>query len=98
MQEMDITVFYPGPNLSKRVKQSKLYPYLLRHHDISRLNLVWSIDITYLGTPTGFVSLTEIIDWDSRLIDGDTISNTLQTDMVLAPLKPLSGCKASPKA
>jgi len=83
MQEMDITCFYPGPNLSKRAKQSKTYPYLLRHLDINRPNQVWSIDITYIGTPTGFVYLTAIIDWYSRFIVGYTISNTLQTDMVI---------------
>lgn len=87
MQEMDITVFYPGPNLSKRAKQSKTYPYLLRHLDINRPNQVWSIDITYIGTPTGFVYLTAIIDWYSRFIVGYTVSNTLQTDMVTRTVK-----------
>jgi putative transposase len=87
MQEMDITVFYPGPNLSKRAKQSKTHPYLLRHLDINRPNQVWSIDITYIGTPTGFVYLTAIIDWYSRFIVGYTISNTLQTDMVTRTVK-----------
>jgi putative transposase len=87
MQDMDITVFYPGPNLSKRAKQSKTYPYLLRHLDINRPNQVWSIDITYIGTPTGFVYLTAIIDWYSRFIVGYTVSNTLQTDMVTRTVK-----------
>lgn len=87
MQEMDITVFYPGPNLSKRAKQSKTYPYLLRHLDINRPNQVWSIDITYIGTPTGFVYLTAVIDWYSRFIVGYTVSNTLQTDMVTRTVK-----------
>lgn len=82
MEEMDIVCFYPGPNLSKRAKQSKTYPYLLRHMAITRPNQVWSIDITYVGTPSGFVYLSAIIDWYSRFIVGYTISNTLQTDMV----------------
>lgn len=87
MQEMDIVAFYPGPNLSKRAKQAKLYPYLLRHLDINRPNQVWSIDITYIGTPTGFVYLTAIIDWYSRFIVGYSISNTLQTDVVTRTVK-----------
>ena len=29
MMEMDIVCFYPGPNLSKRAKAAKTYPYLL---------------------------------------------------------------------
>ncbi len=88
MMEMDIYAFYPGPNLSKRTKTAaKLYPYLLRNLVINRPNQVWSIDITYIGTPTGFVYLTAIIDWYSRFIVGYTISNTLQTDMVTRAVK-----------
>lgn len=62
MEEMDIVAFYPGPNLSKRAKMSKTYPYLLRNLPITKPNQVWSIDITYIGTPNGFVYLTAIID------------------------------------
>merc|ERR1711916_113023 len=61
MLEMDIKAFYPGPNLSKRAKAAKIYPYLLRNLDITKPNQVWSIDITYIGTPSGFVYLTAII-------------------------------------
>lgn len=87
MQEMGITAFYPGPNLSKRAKMAKTYPYLLRKMDIVRPNQVWSIDITYVGTPTGYVYLTAIIDWYSRYIVGYSISNTLQTDTVTRTVK-----------
>lgn len=87
MQEMNIVAFYPGPNLSKRAKQAKTYPYLLRNLSITRPNQVWSIDISYVGTPTGFVYLTAIIDWYSRYIVGYSISNTLQTDVVLRTVK-----------
>ena len=87
MQEMDIYAFYPGPNLSKRAKAAKLYPYLLRNLVINRSNQVWSIDITYIGTPSGFVYLTAIIDWHSRFIIGYTISNSLQADMVTRTVK-----------
>jgi putative transposase len=87
MQEMDIYAFYPGPNLSKRARAAKLYPYLLRNLEINRSNQVWSIDITYIGTPSGFVYLTAIIDWHSRFIVGYTLSNSLQTDMVTRTVK-----------
>lgn len=87
MQEMDICVFYPGPNLSKRARAAKLHPYLLRNLTINKPNQVWSIDITYIGTPSGFVYLTAIIDWHSRFIVGYTISNTLQSDMVTRTVK-----------
>lgn len=87
MQEMNIVAFYPGPNLSKRAKQAKTYPYLLRNLAINRPNQVWSIDISYVGTPTGFVYLTAIIDWYSRYIVAYSISNTMQTDVVLRTVK-----------
>lgn len=87
MQEMNIVAFYPGPNLSKRAKQAKTYPYLLRNLEINRPNQVWSIDISYVGTPTGFVYLTAIIDWYSRFIVGYSISNTLQSDVVIRTIK-----------
>ncbi len=87
MQEMDIYAYYPGPNLSKRAKESKTYPYLLRNLSITRPNQVWSIDITYVGTPTGFVYLTAIIDWYSRFIVSYTISNTMQSEMVTRAVK-----------
>ncbi len=87
MHEMNIVAFYPGPNLSKRAKQAKTYPYLLRNLAINRPNQVWSIDISYVGTPTGFVYLTAIIDWYSRFIVGYSISNTLQTDVVTRTVK-----------
>lgn len=87
MQEMDIVAFYPGPNLSKRARESKVYPYLLRNLEINRSNQVWSIDLSYIGTPTGFVYITAIIDWYSRFLIGYTISNTLQSDAVTRVVK-----------
>ena len=44
MREMDITPIYPKMNLSKRMKQAKVCPYLLRNAVIDRLNQAWSID------------------------------------------------------
>ncbi len=87
LDEMNIVAFYPGPNLSKRAKLAKTYPYLLRNLSIERVNQVWSIDITYVGTPIGFVYLTAIIDWYSRFVVGYSISNTLQTDTVTRVVK-----------
>lgn len=87
MEEMCIQVFYPGPNLSKRDKKARTYPYLLRNLPITRPNQVWAIDITYLGTPEGFVYLVAIIDWYSRFIVGWSISNTLQSEFVVQTVK-----------
>ncbi len=94
---MDIYAFFPGPNLSKRARKAKVYPYLLRNLAINRPNQVWSIDITYIGTPTGFVYLTAIIDWYSRFIVGYSISNTLQADMVTRTVKDAVSRYGSPE-
>ena len=55
--------------------------------DKNKPNQVCSIDITYIGTPTGFVYMTAIIDWNTRFIVGYTISNTLQADVVVRTVK-----------
>jgi putative transposase len=40
MLEMEIEAIYPGPNLSKRNLESKIYPYLLRDVTVERVNLI----------------------------------------------------------
>jgi putative transposase len=83
MQEMGIVPFYPGPNLSKRDLKERTYPYLLRGVSITHVNQVWGIDITYCGTPRGFIYLVVIIDWYSRFVVGWSMSNTMQSDFVI---------------
>jgi putative transposase len=87
MEEMGIIAFYPGPNLSKRDAKARTYPYLLRGVPITRVNQVWGIDITYCGTPSGFIYLVAIIDWHSRFIVGYAMSNTMQSDFVIRAVK-----------
>ena len=87
MEEMAIVAFYPGPNLSKRDLKGRTYPYLLRNVPITHVNQAWGIDITYCGTPRGFMYLVSIIDWHSRLIVGWSMSNTMQTDFVIRAIE-----------
>ena len=77
MREMDITPIYPKMNLSKRMKQAKVCPYLLRNAVIDRPNQAWSIDITYIPMKHGFLYLTAIIDWYSRCIVGWDVDDTM---------------------
>jgi putative transposase len=49
MREMGIAGICPGPNLSKRNAQHKIYPYLLRHVTAGYPNHVWGVD----GRPFG---------------------------------------------
>lgn len=80
MREMDITPIYPKINLSKRMKQAKVCPYLLRNAVIDRPNQAWSIDITYIPMKHGFLYLTAIIDWYSRCIVGWDVDDTLDME------------------
>ena len=59
MNEMGIDPIYPKMNLSKRMRQAKVCPYLLRNAVIDRPNQAWSIDITYIPIKRGFLYLTQ---------------------------------------
>ena len=87
MVEMGIYAMCPKPNLSKRNKQHKIYPYLLRNLSIKAVNQVWAIDITYIKMGAGHMYLTAIVDWYSRFIVGWELSDTLCTAPVLEAVK-----------
>ena len=87
MNEMDIYPIYPKMNLSKRMQQAKVCPYLLRNAVIDKPNQAWSIDITYISIKRGFLYLTAVIDWYSRCIVGWEVDDTLDTRMVINALK-----------
>ncbi|WP_196592548.1 hypothetical protein [Pectinatus sottacetonis] len=53
MMEMGIDAIYPKMNLSKRMQQAKVCPYLLRNAVITRPNEVWYIDVTYIPIKHG---------------------------------------------
>ena len=82
MDEMGIKAIYPKPNLSKAAKNHPVYPYLLKNFVPTRPNQAWSIDITYIRMNHGFMYLTAIIDWYSRMIVGWELDDTLSTRAV----------------
>ena len=87
MNEMGIDSIYPKMNLSKRMQQAKVCPYLLRNAVIYHPNQAWSIDITYIPIKNGFLYLTAVIDWYGRCIVGWEVDDTLDTRMVIIALK-----------
>ena len=87
MQVMGITVIYPGPNLSKRNHQHRVYPYLLRNLEIVRNNQVWQTDVTYIRLRGGWVYLTALIDVHSRMIVDWELSTTMDSGFILIMLK-----------
>ena len=82
-----IRALYPGPNTSHRNKLHAVYPYLLRDLEITHVNQVWMVDITYLRTPGGFMYLVALIDVYSRYVVSWSLSNTLDTDFCMDALK-----------
>jgi putative transposase len=87
MQEMGIEAIYPGPNLSKRDLQHRIYPYLLRGMTIEKPNHVWGIDITYIRLQRGWMYLVAIIDWFSRFIVSWELEQTLEIEFVLEAVR-----------
>lgn len=83
MREMGIQGICPGPNLSKRDLQHRIYPYLLRGVTIERPDHVWGIDITYLRLRHGWMYLVAILDWYSRYIVSYELDQTLDIGFVL---------------
>lgn len=87
MREMGIAGISPGPNLSKRNLEHRIYPYLLRNLPITHPNHVWGIDITYIRLQPSWMSLVAIIDWYSRYVVSWELDQTLEIDFVLEAVK-----------
>lgn len=86
MNEMDSYPIYPKLNLSKRLQQAKVCPYLLRNAVIDAPNQAQSIDVTYIPIRHGFLYLIAVFDWYSRCIVGLEI-DALDSKMVINALK-----------
>ena len=97
MQKMGIQAIFPKKKRNTTIAdgEHKKYPYLLEEYKVENSknknkksvkvdnpNEVWSGDITYLGTPNGFVYLAAIIDWNTKSILSYKISNTMDTHLV----------------
>ena len=84
---MGLAAIYPKPNLSKAVKEHKIYPYLLRNVSIKHVNHVWSTDITYIRLNQGFIYLVAVIDWFSRYVLSYEFSTTLDKAFCMKALQ-----------
>jgi putative transposase len=87
MREMGLIAIYPGPNLSKRDLQHRIYPYLLRKLPITQTDQVWSVDITYIRMKYGFMYLFAVMDWYSRYIVDWQLDQSLEIEFVLETMK-----------
>jgi putative transposase len=87
MREMGIAGVGPGPNLSRRNAQHKVYPYLLRNVTAGFPNHIWGIDITYIRLRSGWMYLVAVLDWYSRYVVGWELDQTLEMPFVLTAVR-----------
>jgi putative transposase len=83
MRVMGIAGLCPGPNLSRRDHEHRVYPYLLRHLLITAPNHVWGIDITYIRLRAGWLYLVAVLDWHSRYVVSWELDDVLELPFVL---------------
>ncbi len=83
MREMGLEAIAPGPNLSRRDHQQRIYPYLLRGIKPTLPNHVWGIDITYIRLQHGWMYLVAILDWGSRYVVSWQLDQTLEMPFVV---------------
>ena len=83
MREMGIEGIAPKPNLSQARPGQQVFPYLLKGLAITKPNLVWGIDITYIRMLTSWMYLVAIIDWYSRYVVSWELDDNLEVEFVL---------------
>jgi transposase InsO family protein len=83
MREMGIAGISPGPNLSGRNPEHRIYPYLLRGVTAAYPNHVWSIDITYIRLVRGWMYLVAVLDLYARYVVRWALDDTLELPFVL---------------
>jgi len=86
MGVMGLAVLHPGPRTTIVATEARAYPYLLRDRELTRVDEVWSSDITYVPMKRGFMYLTAVIDWYSRYVLSWRLSNTLEGRFCLEAL------------
>jgi putative transposase len=83
MEVMGMEALYPKPKLSQPGEGHKIYPYLLKGVEVTRVNQVWSTDITYIRMAGGFVYLAAVMDWYSRFVLSWSLSVTMEVDFCM---------------
>jgi putative transposase len=86
LHTMGLETIYPKPRLSQPHPAHRVYPYLLRGVPITRVNQVWSTDITYIRLHGGFISLVAVMDWFSRYVLSWAVSITMDVSFCLEAL------------
>lgn len=83
MRDLHLVATYPKKRTTIPNKDHKKFPYLLRGIVPKYPNHIWSTDITYIALARGFMYLTAIIDWYSRMILAWRLSNTMEANFCI---------------
>ena len=86
LHTMGLETIYPKPRLSQPHPAHRVYPSLLRGVPITRVNQVWSTDITYIRLHGGFIYLVAVMDWFSRSVLSWAVSITMDVSFCLEAL------------
>lgn len=97
MKRMGIEALYRRPNTSRKHPQHPVYPYLLRHLPINRVNQVWAMDITYIPMARGYVYLAAVVDWHSRLVLAWRVSISMDVAFCLEVVEDAIGRYGTPE-
>jgi putative transposase len=87
LRTMGLETLYTKPRTSQSQPGHRVYPYLLRGVPITRVNQVWSTDITYIRLHGGFVYLVAVLDWFSRYVLSWAVSITMDVSFCLDALE-----------
>jgi putative transposase len=83
---MGLETIYPKPRMSEPHPAHRVYPYWLRGVPSTRVNQVWSTDITYMRLHGGFIYLVAVMDWFSRYVLSWAVSITMDVGFCLEAL------------
>mgnify|MGYP005823025533 CR=1 FL=1 len=86
MRLMGLEAIYRAPKTSAPHPQHRIYPYLLRNVAVTRPDLVWCADITYIPVQRGFLYLVAIMDWATRHVLAWRLSNTMDARFCIEAL------------
>ena len=91
MRIMGLRAIYRSPRTSRPEPEHRVYPYLLEKIRVTRPNLAWAADITYLPMARGFLYLVAIMDWHSGYVVTWRLSNTLEVGFCIDALQEALG-------
>ena len=87
MHKMGLETIYPKPRTTPPHPGHRIYPYLLREVAITRVDQVWSTDMTFIRLHSGFIYLVAVMDWFSRYVLSWAVSITMEGRLCLEALE-----------